>query len=158
MKNSQISIRDTLNKKHTRRKVLVWTSPVIVGCALPVHGSTTCSEAPSAPLFSVGVSPKCSNDPPIGTAEFRLEPSDGMPIIIKSVTVISDDPKNTLNIFETLPREIAPETWQSVIWVGPAADGISCFPLTTMIISVEYCCPGGEVFTASYDVLAELVS
>ena len=157
MKSTQTEISEILNKDHSRRKVLTWSTPVIVGCVLPAHGSVSCPASLNPPIFSVGVDPKCSGDPPVGTAEFRLTPADGIPIVIKSITAESDDPKNLITIFETLPREIAPGEWQSIFWVGPAGDGVSCFPLTTITIVVEYCCPGGEVFTATYDVLTELV-
>ena len=146
-----------LERNYSRRKAISWSTPIIISCAIPAHASLTCLDGPMPPNFSIGTEPKCSGDPPVGTAEFRLEPADSLPVIIKSIKIQSEDPKNSVLVFEELPREIIPGEWQSVFWVGAAGDAVSCFPLTTVLIVIEYCCPGGQTFTASYDILSELV-
>lgn len=148
------------SKQISRRRLLVWSTPVVVSITLPRHAVAThiggvCSAG--APVVSVLDAPKCSGNPPVGVGAIQISGVDSTPITIKNITQVSDDPKSDIGDFPSFPIDVTDISPFVIIWTGPASDGITCLPLATITITIEYCCDDGEVFSETYDITELLV-
>ena len=126
--------------KLSRRQLMQWSTPVVTAIALPAHAST--SVCPAPPSLLVLAAPKCSGDPPVGTAAIELRAPDGCEMEIKTLTVASNDDKSSLSDLPSLPVRITDSSGAGFTFTGPASDAVSCLPIAQIDLTVDYCCIG----------------
>lgn len=141
-----------------RRKVLVWTPPLVAMVALPAHAQT--SMCGSSPVVVANVASKCSGNPPIGQAVLTIS-SDAadaaVPAIeITAINAVGGSADDSFTV-PTLPATVSDTVTIDVEWTGPATDATTCLPLADVTLEVTYSCDGVvSEFTAEFDVTAIL--
>jgi hypothetical protein len=148
--------------KFSRRQLLKWTTPSVVAITLPVHAQTSPMPEPevcmpSPPDLSVLAAPKCSGNPPVGTAVIEILSANDFAITVTDIIVTSNDPKSDISSIPSLPFDVTDVDGETVTWIGPASDGISCLPLAQVSIEIFYNCDGGETQSETYDITQLLV-
>ena len=136
----------------SRRRLLQWTTPVVAAISLPAHAVTSSGACTGPPILNVPAAPKCAGDPPVGTAIIEILAPIGCPMMIKSISVTSNDPKSSVGSFPDFPAEITDQNPESVVWTGPASDAVTCLPLANISITIEYCCDDGISLEETYDI------
>lgn len=124
-----------------RRKVLMWTPPVVAAVVLPAHAQT--SMCGSAPSMVASVASKCSGTPPVGQAVLTLT-SDGADAAdaVLQVSAINITGTSSTDVFTlpALPVNITPMVGVDIDWTGPASDAVTCLPTSTITLDVVYTC------------------
>jgi len=127
------------NINGARRKLLLWTPPVITAVMLPTHAQASVCEL-AKPIAKASVPSKCAGDPPQGQATITLcSDNAGVPVEVYSIThdaadpnVISGPTSGTLN----------GDGGIDIVWEGPATDAITCLPETEVTFTVNFTCDG----------------
>jgi len=150
-------VKSMSNKKLqlSRRQLLVWTTPALTSVALPAHAQTTVCPAP--PIVNVLAAPKCSGNPPVGTAVFEIVAIDGTPVTLKNIEFTTTDPKSDLSSLPATPVDITDTASETFTWIGPASDALSCLPLAQITMTISYCCEGGDILTETYNITELLI-
>lgn len=140
----------------TRRGILKWSAPIVTAVALPAHA--VMSQCSGPPVLTVVAAPKCSGDPPVGTAVIEVAGPDECDMEIKSITFTTSDPKSELNSFPNFPVVITDTSPISFTWIGPASDAITCLPLAQIDATIEYCCEDGVILTETVNITELLIN
>lgn len=141
-----------------RRKLLVWTPPLVAMVALPTHAQT--SMCGSGPVVIANVASKCSGSPPIGQAVLTIisnvADADVPAIEIIAINAVGGSTDDTFNV-PALPATVTDIDTIDVEWSGPATDATTCLPLVDITLQVTYSCDGVmSEFTEEFDVTAIL--
>lgn len=134
--NAARANHELISLKQDKRKFLKWTPPVVVAVMLPTHAQATPLCAASLVVRAL-VPSKCAGNPPEGQAAVQIL-SDSIDISIES---ISHDASGTDTL--TLPALPAPASSTdgvNLVWEGPGSDAITCLPLNTITVNVNYIC------------------
>ena len=143
-----MSEKNLLAEQHNsiRRKLLIWTPPLIATVVLPVHAQT--SACTSAPIMTAAVESKCSGSPPIGQAVVTIfsdaADSANDRIEIRSIVVSGDSSDDTINL-PSLPADVIDSVGIDIQWTGPASDATTCLPTSTISFEVSYGCVAGSM-------------
>ena len=141
-----------------RRELLFWSAPVITMVALPAHAQMSQPRACAGPpILNVVAQPKCSGDPPIGTAVIEILGPDEFDMELKDIQFTTTDSKSSLSSLPTLPVIITDISGVTFTWLGPATDGVTCLPLASIEVTIDYCCEDGQILTETYDLTQLLI-
>ncbi|MFT5137645.1 MAG: hypothetical protein ACI8XV_002685 [Arenicella sp.] len=132
--------RKTKHNLINRRELLKWSSPVVAAIVLPAHADMSpegcvCSEAP---VVKVSTPLQCTGNLSIGTAELEIAAVDEEGAIIRSIILTTNDPKSGLSSLPTGPVTVTDVDTVTIVWTGPASDGVPCVPLATNNINFKY--------------------
>ncbi len=146
------------NLKLNRRDLLQWSTPIIASVALPAHACTSTGACLAPPVLTVLAPPKCSGDPPVGTAVIVITAPDDCAMSILGVEVESSDPKSDISSLPDFPAAITETDGETITWIGPASDGVSCLPLASISTTIEYACDDGISQFETYDITELLIN
>lgn len=140
-----------------KRRLLVWSAPVVAAISLPAHAQTSCTA--TAPELVVVSFPKCSGSPPLGQAVLELRIGGADDLIITNIDFTTDDIGTTLTGIPIFPATITSTAPISLTWMGPASDAISCAPTSQSSMTVSFACSEtSPVQTVDFDVDAILLA
>ena len=104
------------------------------------------------PVLNVLAPPKCSGNPPVGTAVIEIFAPGECPMNLLGITVDSSDAKSSISSLPSFPSAITETSGETITWTGPASDAISCLPLASISITIEYACEDGVAQSETYDI------
>lgn len=156
----------------SRRRVLKWSAPVVVGISLPAHGQMSPFDGPSpsppppppapqecgsAPVLVATSPSKCAgSNPVIGEILMNLI-SDGAtsdPIDILGITHTGTAEQTISIVLNTIPMQITTTQAIEIGWVGEASDNVNCLPVQDVTITVTYSCADSPSTTIDFSLAA----
>ena len=123
-----------------RRKLLLWTPPLISVVVLPVHAQTSvCVIEPTIEAIPA----KCSGVDPQGQATLTIvSPDAGVPLNIIS---ISNDAVEPNMIGGATSGTSTSASGLDITWNGPSTDSTTCLPEVNVNFVVTYTCNNDPV-------------
>lgn len=119
-----------------KRGFFKWVPPVVVTVLLPTHATEPCAAGITAKAM---VPSKCAGQPPFGQAPVAIY-SDTVGVDVKIQSISHNAPGTDTITLPAFPATASTTTGVGIVWEGPASDAITCLPLSTITITVNYTC------------------